>query len=128
MNANLTISEIVTIAVIILIIFGPQRLPEMARRAGELLGKVRSAATTLQSELSGEFEDVTQPLKDIEADLRAAKDDLTATAKDVTDAIPRIDGSQNAAEVVSGASSQAPEPSAEAAEDTTPDGEEAEEA
>lgn len=84
MNANLTLSEIVTIAVVILIVFGPHRLPEMARKAGEIVGKLRDAAGTLRTEFSREFEDVAKPLQDIEADLRAAKDDLKIAMPDLT--------------------------------------------
>ena len=84
MNANLTLSEILTIAVVILIVFGPQRLPEMARKAGEIVAKLRDAAGTLRTEFSREFEDVAQPLKDIEADLKAAKEDLKGAVPDMT--------------------------------------------
>lgn len=84
MNANLTLSEIVTIAVIILIVFGPQRLPEMARRAGELVGKLRQAAATVRDELTREYEGISKPLVDIERELSVAKDELRA-------AIPRLD-------------------------------------
>ncbi|HSF84584.1 MAG TPA: twin-arginine translocase TatA/TatE family subunit [Acidimicrobiia bacterium] len=83
MNANLTLSEILTIAVVILIVFGPQRLPEMARKAGEIVGKLRDAAGTLRTEFTREFEDVAQPLKDIEADLKAAKEDLRGAMPDL---------------------------------------------
>lgn len=83
-NANLTLSEIVTIAVVILIVFGPHRLPEMARKAGEIVGKLRDAAGTLRTEFSREFEGVAKPLQDIEADLRAAKDDLKSAMPDLT--------------------------------------------
>ena len=84
MNTNLTLSEILTIAVVILIVFGPQRLPEMARRAGALVAKLREAAGTLRTEFTQEFEDVAQPLKDIEADLMAAKADLRGAIPDMS--------------------------------------------
>lgn len=85
MNANLTLSEILTISVIILIVFGPHRLPELARRAGALVGKLRDAAGTVRQELTEGTEELVRPLADIERDLRAAKEDLKA-------AIPRLDG------------------------------------
>ena len=84
MNANLTLSEILTIAVVILIVFGPQRLPEMARKAGEMVAKLRDAAGTLRTEFTQEYEDVAKPLKDIEADLRAAKEDLKGAIPDLS--------------------------------------------
>jgi sec-independent protein translocase protein TatB len=81
-GTNLTISEIVTIAVVILIVFGPHRLPEMAKRAGELVGRLRDAAASLRSELTSEYEDVARPFKDIESELRAAKADLEGSVRD----------------------------------------------
>jgi sec-independent protein translocase protein TatB len=83
-NANLTLSEILTISVIVLIVFGPHRLPDLARRAGILVGKLRQAASNIRQELASETEDLAKPLADIERDLRAAKEDLKA-------AIPRLD-------------------------------------
>lgn len=78
-NANLTISEILTIAVVILIVFGPQRLPEMARKAGEMITKFRKMASSLRTEFTSEYGDLAKPLSDIERDLRAAKDDIKAS-------------------------------------------------
>ncbi len=77
-------SEILTISVIVLIVFGPHRLPDLARRAGILVGKLRQAASNVRQELASETEDLAKPLADIERDLRAAKEDLKA-------AIPRLD-------------------------------------
>ncbi len=90
MNTNLTISEIVTIAVVILIVFGPQRLPEMARRAGEMLAKVRVAANTLRGELTQEYEQVAKPLKDIEAELKATKAELKGVKDEMQASLPDL--------------------------------------
>lgn len=84
MNANLTISEILTIAVVILIVFGPHRLPEMARKAGEMISRFRKMASAFRTEFTNEYGDLAQPLSDIERDLRAAKDDIKAS-------LPQID-------------------------------------
>lgn len=97
MNTNLTISEIVTIAVVILIVFGPHRLPEMARRAGEMLGKLRTAANSLKSELTQEYGDLAAPLKDIGAELEAAKADLRGVTEDMKGALPDTSATADAA-------------------------------
>jgi Tat protein translocase TatB subunit len=83
-NANLTLSEILTISVIILIVFGPHRLPELARKVGSAVAKLRQAAGNLREELTASTEEFTKPLADIDRDLRAAKADLKA-------AIPKLD-------------------------------------
>jgi sec-independent protein translocase protein TatB len=78
---NFTFSEIIWIVVIILIIFGPQRLPEMARRVGGFVAKARDAATALQQQINEEYGDTIQPLKDARNDLRDVKRQITDTAR-----------------------------------------------
>ena len=84
MNANLTLSEIITIALVILIVFGPQRLPEMARKAGEIIGKLRTAAASIRDEFSAEYEEIAKPLTDLDAEIKAVKSDLK-------DSLPQLD-------------------------------------
>lgn len=94
-NANLTISEIVTIVLVILVVFGPHRLPEMARKAGEMLAKVRQAASTVRDEFSREMEEIKEvaaPLTDLDAELKKAK-------ADIQQSMPRMDDIPGAADV-----------------------------
>lgn len=84
MNANLTLSEIITIALVILIVFGPQRLPEMARKAGEIIAKLRTAASSIKDEFTAEYEELAKPLSDLDAEIKAVKTDLT-------DSVPKLD-------------------------------------
>jgi sec-independent protein translocase protein TatB len=97
-NTNLTISEILTIAVVILIVFGPERLPEMARKAGELLARLRGAANSLRTEFTREYEDIAKPFKDIEAELTAAKDELKSVRDDAQAALPDLNAAAPSAE------------------------------
>jgi sec-independent protein translocase protein TatB len=77
---SLSWSEIVTIVLAILIVFGPKRLPELARRAGQLTAKARSAARALRDEFQAEYGDTVAPLRDVRDDLRAAREDLRSAA------------------------------------------------
>ncbi len=70
---NLTISEILVIILVILIVFGPQRLPEMAQKAGELLRKLRGTVGDLRREFEGEWSDVAQPLKDVQEEIKGVR-------------------------------------------------------
>ena len=88
MNANLTLSEIITISVIILIVFGPHRLPELARKAGMAVAKLRQAAGNVRQELTASTEELAKPLADIDRDLRAAKADLRAAIPNLDDIAP----------------------------------------
>jgi sec-independent protein translocase protein TatB len=78
---NLTFSEILWILVIILIVFGPQRLPEMARKVGKFAAKARDAATALQRQITEEYGDTIAPLKDVRDDLRDVRRSLTDSAR-----------------------------------------------
>jgi len=73
---NFTASEMFTIIVIVLIVFGPNRLPEIARKAGNLAAKARSAMDSLRSEIDTEYGDAIQPLRDARNELRAAGSEI----------------------------------------------------
>ena len=80
---NFTFSEIMVILVVILIIFGPDRLPELARKAGQLARKAREATTAIRTELTNEYGDIVQPLQDVAGELKSARQDLTDTAASI---------------------------------------------
>jgi sec-independent protein translocase protein TatB len=73
---NFTLSEILTIMLVILIVFGPQRLPEMARKAGGVVRKARTMATDLRREFQEEFSEVAEPLKEIRQELKGVQQDM----------------------------------------------------
>jgi sec-independent protein translocase protein TatB len=67
--------EIVFLAVLALLIFGPQRLPEVARGVGKAIAQFKREAGSTLDELKRaadyeEFEGVTRDLKQTTADLR----------------------------------------------------------
>ena len=84
---NFTLSEIITIMLVILIVFGPHRLPEMARKAGELVRKGRTMANDLRREFEGEFSDVAQPLKEVREELRGVQQDVGTSIGSLSDEV-----------------------------------------
>jgi sec-independent protein translocase protein TatB len=78
---NLTFSEIITILVIILIVFGPNRLPELARKLGQFMTSARQAATALQKQISEDYGEAIEPLKDVRSELRETRRALTESAR-----------------------------------------------
>ncbi|MCZ7533678.1 MAG: twin-arginine translocase TatA/TatE family subunit [Acidimicrobiia bacterium] len=82
---SLSFAEIVTIVVVILIIFGPDRLPEFARKMGELLSKARQATSQFVEEISGEWHDAADPIKTARDDLQGIKDDLKQAGNSFTE-------------------------------------------
>lgn len=82
---NLTASEILWILIVILVVFGPQRLPEIARKAGQLTRKAREAVGALTDELDREYGDTLQPLRDVADEIQSARRDLRDTAASIVD-------------------------------------------
>lgn len=66
--------EILVIIVIILIVFGPHRLPEMTRTIGKAMKNIRNATTDLGRSLSSELEEeekkIKQDVKSVASDLK----------------------------------------------------------
>jgi sec-independent protein translocase protein TatB len=59
--------EIVTLAVIALLIFGPDKLPGMARTVGKTIGQVRREARATMNELrrAADFEELRQARREL---------------------------------------------------------------
>lgn len=57
--------ELLVIGVIALIVFGPDKLPGMARNAGKMLHELRRAASDVRSEISAGLDD--EPMDEPEA-------------------------------------------------------------
>ena len=80
---NFTASEILTVIVVILIVFGPNRLPELARKAGSLAASARRAMDSLKGEINAEYGDVIAPLRDARDELKSAGSDLKGQVAEI---------------------------------------------
>jgi sec-independent protein translocase protein TatB len=67
-------AEMVTIAVVALLVFGPHRLPEIARKLGKLGREVSRAANELKAGIEREYDEATEPLKDVRRKLGSSAD------------------------------------------------------
>ena len=72
--------EIALIALVALLVFGPDRLPELSRKAGELLTKAREATRSFTDALDNEVGDDTSSIRSLQAEFQATKDELTSAA------------------------------------------------
>ena len=120
------------IAIVALVVFGPQRLPELARKAADLLKQARQATQSLTDALDTEYDGVTAPLKD----LKAEYDETMQTIKKMAPTTPNLsfelpdgkpkkkteekteDGRQKTEEEAEGEPSAEEEPSADENEDS----------
>jgi Tat protein translocase TatB subunit len=69
-------AELLTIGVIALLVFGPKRLPEIARKMGRIARDLREAAQDLKSGIEEEYRDVIEPLDEAGREVREAIGEL----------------------------------------------------
>jgi sec-independent protein translocase protein TatB len=84
---SFSISEILTILVVILVIFGPNRLPEFARKTGKLIAQARQAVASFTAELESDYGDTVNPIRDLTDELGGIKQDLTRTVTNLGAAV-----------------------------------------
>lgn len=86
---DVSFPEMVIVFVVALLVLGPERLPRVARTAGQWVGRARSMFTRLRSELEREAN--FQELQDAQRELRQALDDgskaVSESIKPVVDAV-----------------------------------------
>lgn len=72
------LAEVLVVAVVALLVFGPERLPELAKQAGELLARFRSETSRSVDELrrAADIGDLERELRGLRDDARTTRDDL----------------------------------------------------
>lgn len=71
------------LAILILVIFGPDRMPELARKAGTMLAKARDTARVLREDLGGEYKEILEPIEDVRKTLKEARSEIRGIASEV---------------------------------------------
>ncbi len=82
-NLMLQTGEIVIIAVLALIVLGPQRLPEIARKVGGWLAELRRAAREITAGLEAEVAEFKEVGKELRSPLDEVKKPFTEIRDDV---------------------------------------------
>jgi sec-independent protein translocase protein TatB len=92
------ISEIMVIAVVALIVLGPEKLPKTARTLGHLFGRLQRYVGEVKADINREL--AMEDLKKLQAEVNSAATDfkatMTASAKEVEDNIRSVEASLNA--------------------------------
>jgi sec-independent protein translocase protein TatB len=78
---DITTSEFLLIAVVILIAVGPKRAAEVSRQLGRWVGKLRTEATRFKHGIEQEINTVAGPAKEAGAEAKKAGEDLRETAQ-----------------------------------------------
>lgn len=111
-------TELFVIALIALIVVGPQRLPKLARQAGEWLGKLQRYVADVKSDISRQMEleelrnlekEVKTAAREFESSVRATADETKRDFDEVAGALG-ADGSWSDSGSGSGSGALAPPP------------------
>jgi Tat protein translocase TatB subunit len=87
---NIGGGEVLVIALIALIVLGPQRLPNAARQAGKVMGDLRRISSGFQSELRTAFEDHERESAAAAPAITPASPALTPGDADITESLSAI--------------------------------------
>lgn len=119
--------ELLIIAVVLLLVMGPERLPEVAKQAAFLVRKARQGMYRLRSEMQGELDGT--PFSDIEKakqELRDLKNDLRQFGRELADSAEQdVLRKEQLAEDVDASAKPTPTPKTESNVAETPAGENA---
>lgn len=79
-------SELILIAIVTLLVVGPERMPKVARTAGHLFGRLQRYVSEVKTDINRELK--LDELRKLEADMREKARDMEHT---MTDEINRAD-------------------------------------
>ena len=84
---DLSMGEIGVIAAIALVVLGPDKLPQVAKTAGSLMGKAQRFVSQVKNDIDKEVE--LSELKKIQEDAKKMATDLQSSLKNTTDSIEK---------------------------------------
>jgi sec-independent protein translocase protein TatB len=84
----LSIPHMIVVFVIVLVVFGPQKLPELARGLGKLMAEFRKASTDFKSAFEEEMRDLERQAREVERKKQALLAEASAALQPVTLASP----------------------------------------
>ena len=88
---SLSLAEILLILVVILVVFGPRRLPELSRRAGELLSKLREGTSYVTQAIDADYGEAMEPIREIKQEIDGLKGDVKRAVGSISDLDTTVD-------------------------------------
>ena len=96
---DIGISEIMVIAVVALIVLGPEKLPKTARTLGHLFGRLQRYVADVKADINREL--ALEDMKKLQAEVKSAatefESSMAATAQDVEANVRAVEASLNVA-------------------------------
>lgn len=68
--------EIFVILLVVLLLFGANKIPEIAKGLGKGMREFRKAADDIKREMNDHTENITKDFKDIDKEIKKTKEDL----------------------------------------------------
>jgi sec-independent protein translocase protein TatB len=94
----LSIPHMIVVFIVVLVVFGPQKLPELARGLGKLMAEFRKASTDFKSAFEEEMRDLERQAREVERRkieaAAAASSAVSAPAEPATQGTPSGDETQ----------------------------------
>ena len=87
----LSIPHMIVVFIVVLVVFGPQKLPELARGLGKLMAEFRKASTDFKTAFEEEMRDLERQAREVErrkAEAAAAAKAITTEAQPATQGTP----------------------------------------
>lgn len=84
---DISFTELMIIAIVALVVIGPERLPRAARAAGLLFGRMQRYVSDVKADISREIQ--LDELKRLQADIQASARDLERSVVDGVDSVER---------------------------------------
>ena len=106
---DVAFSEIVLIAVVALVVIGPERLPKVARTLGHMFGRLQRYVNEVKADISREIElDELRKLKnEVQTAAQNLEHSVTQAAQDAESGVRSVEAQLNAADAGSSPPSQA---------------------
>jgi sec-independent protein translocase protein TatB len=105
-------SEFLMIALVALLVLGPERMPDVVRKAGKIVGELRRMSNGFQAELKDAFAEPIQTLNEVKGQMNSTVNDLrsaiTSAANVTIDAPAPAAKDEPATESSSAGSTSAP--------------------
>jgi TatA/E family protein of Tat protein translocase len=89
---GLSTGEVLIILLVILIVFGPQKLPELAKATGRALAEIRQATSGVRNAINEEIRNFDDETRAVRQGLAGALDDAKSAVKDAKTEIAGVAG------------------------------------